>query len=50
MTTYEQCMKASVMLHPLALNRQSHEGQGMQGHGGNDYTMDVKEASSGCGR
>jgi hypothetical protein len=32
------------------LNRQPQKGQGMQGHGRNNCTMNAREAFSGCGR
>ncbi len=48
-------MKVGVMLPPprappppLALNRQSQEGQGTQGHGREDCTMDIGKAFNGC--
>ncbi len=52
MIAYERCKKVGAILTPRpppTLNKQSQEGQGMQGCIRKDHTTDAREAPNGCG-
>jgi hypothetical protein len=48
--TYEQCMKANVMLNHDVLNRKLQKGQGMWGHARKDHMTNTGKIHSGCGK